>query len=228
MRYFARVDLTTKVFCKETATPETLLFDLRMVEETTLKLEGDKESYLAYVVNLFKDILKPDAELSEQQRITVLSLHWLKLGIHATRLETKLINLWLAVEFAANGLPADKKFSKLDIEQIKRQMKEIRVDGTLLSDEKLRILEEKINQLNNAPLVERLRDFVSKNSISFDDSEFDLILQARRKRNDIVHGKGKVDIERYELEKLQSLIERIIVAKSELAGLHQNQGKDMA
>jgi hypothetical protein len=131
------------------------------------------------------------------------------------------------VEFAVSGIPAEKKFNQLDIEQIKSNIKD-EVNRTPLSDEQYEILEDKIDQLNNAPLMARLRDFVSKNSIPFDDSEFKLIQLARKKRNDIEHGKGNVEIKRYELEKLQSLTERIILAKIKLARLYKNEGEDTA
>jgi hypothetical protein len=225
VRYFARVDLTTKIFCKETAAPDAVLFDHRTVEETTLRLESDEESYLTPVVELFEDIIRSDAELSKEQRITALGLHWLKLGIHATDPETKLLNLWQAVEFAANGISVDRKFNQTEIGQIKSEIQNITINGIALSEEKRAILADKINQINNAPIMVRLRDFLSKNSIPFDDSEFEIIQNARRKRNAIVHGKGGVVIERYELEKLQSLIERILLAKMEIEGLHRNQVK---
>jgi hypothetical protein len=122
--------------------------------------------------------------------------------------------LWHALEFAAHGLSSDKEFTENDIEQIKSKMQEIKVNGIPLSSKKLEILVDKIGQLNDAPLMVRLREFVSKKSIPFDDSEFKTIQQARKKRNDIEHGKDNVEIERYELEKLRSLIERIIIARN--------------
>ncbi len=215
-RYYARVDVSSKVFCKEVRTPETLLFDLRMLEETTLHLERDNDSYFTAIFELFTDIMKSDTELSEEQRITLLSLHWLKLGVYATEPVSKLVNLWHAVEFAAHGLSAEREFSENEIEQIKSKIQEIKVNGMGLSDKQRRILIDKIGQLNDTPLLVRLREFISKNSIPFDDSEFKIIQQARKKRNDIGHGKGNVEIERYELEKLKSLIERIIIARSKL------------
>lgn len=217
VRYFARVDLTTKIFCKETAAADAVVSDLRTVEETILRLDGDKESYLAPVIKLFEDIIRADAELSEEQRIIALGLHWLKLGVYATDPETKLLNLWNAVEFAANWISADRRFTRADIEQIESGLREIKINGIPLSEEKHEILVNKINQINNAPLMVRLHDFISRNHIPFDDSEFEVIQNARRKRNEIEHGKSGVKIERYELEKLQSLIERIILAKIELA-----------
>lgn len=213
-KYLSRVSLPEKAFCKEENAPDTCFFDMRTIKETELKLEKDSSEYVIPVLNLLNDIAtKQDSELTKNQRLIARSLRWLRLAIHSVDPITKLLDLWLSLEFAARGT-GSRRFTDEEIKSIKEQTKQIKLSGRDLSEEQVYAIEGKLDMLNDAPLIEKVKQFVKQNDIAFSDVEFETIRKARKKRNDIEHGKGNVEVDREELEKLQSLIERIILARA--------------
>jgi hypothetical protein len=59
----------------------------------------------------------------------------------------------------------------------------------------------------------RIRKFITEKEITFSDSEMLLVKKSRDKRNDVIHGRRNVDVSTEELDKLRSLIERLILAR---------------
>ena len=212
--YFSRVSLPTKIFCKEKESSESCLFDMRLLAETILKPE-DPKKYLEPILNAFGNIInKADTDLTNSERLIVRSLYWLRSGIHSINPIDKLLSLSLSLEFATSEIRPAKIFSKQEIRRISKYLIKLGEGDTPLSSKQLEILTKKIDDLNNAPLLSRVEKFIKDNEIPFTKTEFELIRQVRRKRNDIEHGKKNIEVEREELEKLQSLIEKIIFIRA--------------
>jgi hypothetical protein len=213
-KYFSRATLTSKVFCRARYTREVCLYDMQSSMGTTLSLEYDVEKFLAPAWNLFKEVIsKQDSELTETQRLAVRALYWLRLALHSNDSVTRLLNLWLSLEFASSGIKAGAKFSAEEIDAITKQIQAIRSSDKDLSGEQKKILSDKLSKLNDAPLMERMNKFIVDNGIPFTEREFGLLKSSRTKRNEIIHGRGNVQVEQQELDKLQSLIERIVLAR---------------
>lgn len=213
VRYYSRVTLTNKVFCKEKESDSACLFDRSVVATTTLRLDQEAQEYLTPVAQFKELLLKSEEDLSDEERLAAHSLHWLRNALYTLDPIGKLINLSLALEFAASGIGAEKLFTKNELSEIKNQIANIKVDGKSLSQRQLKAIQTRVEDLNDAPLLARIRKFVDDHHIPFSESEFKIIQNIRRKRNDIQHGRKNVQVERQELDKLQSLIERIIIER---------------
>jgi hypothetical protein len=67
--------------------------------------------------------------------------------------------------------------------------------------------------LNDSSLFEKLEYYCKENNISIHEEEWKLIHSARTKRNEIIHGKKDIIVKQNELEKIQTLIEKILLQR---------------
>jgi hypothetical protein len=158
----------------------------------------------------------------EQQNTIILSIQWLALSIYSDDPIVKLINSWNSLEFAVSGLSSNEKFSKNEIQILKEELPKffdyLRENEVLnLSIPKIKIFMSKLNYLNDPPIMEKIRTFLSDHKIPFDENEMNLIAESRKKRNNIQHGRKHQIINENELEKLRSLIEKILLVRASLS-----------
>lgn len=130
------------------------------------------------------------------------------MGIFSEDLTEKLIFLYNALEFTISGISPPKKFSKDELTQIKSKINEI----TFTTEQKTR-LESKITELNNLPLFGIIKQYCIEKQIPISDKEWEVIHNTRTKRNDIIHGKKDIKVDIDEVEKLQTLIERLLLSR---------------
>jgi len=152
---------------------------------------------------------EPDS-LSDIERALLDGCHWLRLGMFASDRTERIIFLNSALEFVTAEISAKKVFEKEKIKEIKNTFSTVSLENT-----QKEILENSIDSLNNAPLFERIKQFCESENIVITNEEWDLIHSARKKRNEIIHGKKDVQVTTDELEKLQSLIEKILTNRLE-------------
>lgn len=214
VKHLSRLTLLPKVFCKEQKASDACFYDLRIIRETEMEFNGTPENYFKPISKLL-DVLahKRDSELTKDQRLIARSIRWLRLSIHTVDPTTKLLDLWVSLEFATQGL-SSRRFTEEQIIALKEHIQRMDFGAIRLSENQIDAIKGKFDMLNDAPLLEKISHFIRDNNIPFTNSEFELVKQARKKRNDIEHGKGNVEIEKEELENLQSLIERIILTRA--------------
>ena len=67
--------------------------------------------------------------------------------------------------------------------------------------------------LNDTPLMSRIKNILNSLSIEITDEEYNLLKSARNKRRDIIHGLKDEEVSEKELNKLRTIIEKILLAK---------------
>lgn len=140
------------------------------------------------------------------------------LSIYSDDPIVKLLNSWNSLEFAISGLKCKNKFSKNEIKildyELSKFFEKLSQDEILnLSIGQIEIFMSKLDYLNDPPLMEKIRSFLKDHKISFDENEMNLISESRKKRNDIQHGRKHQIVNDVELEKLRSLIEKILLVR---------------
>ena len=211
-RYFSRIKTYPKIFCKQIGNNSHLLCNLKTITANKLVFDYGSKEFFNPVNELFENILSKDTTLlDETERSILSSSHWLRLGIFSDDLIERLIYLYNSLEFAVSGISTPKIFSSSEIESIKQKIQEIS-----FSEERYTKIKNKINDLNNLSLFEKLEWYSQENNISIHDAEWTLIQLTRRKRNGVIHGKKDIIVNKIELEKLQTLIEKILLCRLEI------------
>ena len=146
-------------------------------------------------------------ELTKKESGIIYALHWLSLAINTTNRLDKLFYLWNALEFIVSESKPENKFKDRDKKAIKNKIKEID-----LTAEQIKIITEKIDRLNEPPLMAKLRNEIYRNKIDFDPNELKVLNKMRRLRNAVIHGDAINDINIEEIEKFISIIERLLVS----------------
>ncbi len=92
--------------------------------------------------------------------------------------------LWEAAEFLVAGVRTPKRFPKADLQRVKGAL------PTDLSTELRAQAEKAIGNLNQVPLLDRLRYLVERDGLPCSDAELDLLGKLRDVRNDAAHGRS--------------------------------------
>lgn len=94
--------------------------------------------------------------------------------------------LWEAIEFYASGMGVERLFTKAECKAIRTA-----ISGALpeLSGKRKERMEYAVAQLNNAPLLARLKKLLDDEGVPIADGEIELLLKLRELRNDVVHGR---------------------------------------
>lgn len=92
--------------------------------------------------------------------------------------------LWEAIEFLVAGFRAPQLFKRQDLEAIKSAI-------PAGIPERLRERADRlISDLNQPPLMARLRALIEQEALPCSEAEIDLLLKLRRIRNDAAHGRA--------------------------------------
>jgi len=209
IKHFSRVKIPTKVYCREKGSEHTCFFDLSAVVESTLCLEHDPEEFFLPTKKLFEPVfMKKESDLNLEEKSVLFSLRWLRRAIQLGDNKDKLLDLWNALEFTIGGVQPTKRFSDDEIKKISEF-----VDQLGLKEKQAEILTKKVGELNDAPLRERIKMFLEESKVSLTQSEWSTIGKTRTKRNNIIHGLKDEPVLDEEVEKLRSLIEKMLLAK---------------
>jgi len=208
-RNMSRIKTPSKIFCKEKDSPNYLIYDLNSIIDNPIVLEHQAD----YFFNITKELIEPIFskkwnELSDLERNLINSMHWLRMGRFSQSKTERLMFLYNSLEFAISDLPSKRLFSKEEIKSFRKK-----IIKEQYSEKKKTKLEFALSQLNKSSLNETLTDFCEQFYIAFTENEWKVIKNCRTKRNDIIHGKSDIKVETFETDKLQSLIERILLKR---------------
>jgi hypothetical protein len=96
---------------------------------------------------------------------------------------TAITAIWESIEHYVGGKEANQLFNKRELKALRKAI------PAEFSGRKRARIEDLIGQLNAAPLLARLRARLAEDSVPITDSEIDLLVQLRKVRNDVVHGR---------------------------------------
>jgi len=214
--FYSRLDPMMKVFSKELCSNHSMFYNLKPQDRTVWKSEEISDDYFTPLKDFETNLSHPNQ--SDKQNPIFLSIQSLADSIQTDDPISKLIIVWNALEFAMSGLPCPAEFSRNEIRTIKNQitmlLKKLNDDGVMnLTEKKIEIVNSKLDHLNEAPIMESIKRYLIENQIPFDDNEMSIIKETREKRNDIQHGGENVIVKEEELEKLRSLVERILLKR---------------
>lgn len=206
------IRLSPIVFCKEHNTDRAIILDVASNKEEGFDL------YSKYLDTKFLDSIRPLAaiigkdlkSLSRVERTLLGCLQWLRISFEFTDLSIKIMALTNSLEFVIKETKIKHKFAAIELFLIK-EIVDNGVRKLKLSEEQVRIISDKLNGLNDAPLLARIEEFLMQNHISFDTYEMDIIRKLRRNRNKLQHGVSDFIINKKEVHKLRTLIERILI-----------------
>jgi len=116
--------------------------------------------------------------------------------------------LWEAVEFYVSGVEVGRMFSKAECRKIRKAVMDALPSATAEQHERL---DHAIGQLNNAPLLIKLKAALDREGVPIADSELDLLWKLRQLRNDVVHGRNSTLPEPEDVEYAVSIIARMLL-----------------
>jgi len=119
-----------------------------------------------------------------------------------------LLDLWTAIEFIVSGYSVDKLFSSDE----KIKLKDI-IENTEFNKNQKNAIKSKIDMLNDPPIMVKMSGICANLGIELNETDKQLLETARKKRNEIIHGKKDPNISESEINKLKSIIEKIILEK---------------
>jgi len=209
----AQVRIPTWAYCRECDTEIYAITNLNFLKENVLDLDKGQLNYFDTIDQIFSKLLCKNDKTQHEKRL-LMALHWLRRSIQDGDNKDKMLDLWTAMEFVMTGTKSSQLFSDGQMDSI-TQLIDSNRDSLSLTDIQYDALIKKINALNDAPLMARIYALKEQLSIKLSDDEMELIDAARNKRNKINHGKD-IDIYDRELNKLRSIIERLLIGKISL------------
>jgi hypothetical protein len=105
----------------------------------------------------------------------------------------------------------DKIFSGDEISELLRVIDGL--DDTKYNIVKKDAIKSKISMLNDAPLMGKFTQLRTQLGVHFSEWELNILKIARRKRTDLIHGKSDIEIKEDELNKLRTILEKMLVVK---------------
>jgi hypothetical protein len=201
------VKIPRVVYCREKDTLAHTFFNLDANSERVLSLELEPMKYFEEITKLFEDLLIKE-NLTQKEKNIFQSLHWLRRAMQEGKNKDKLIDLWTSLEFLVSGTKVKKEFSKDD-----KKIIEDFVNESGFSEVQKRAILSKINMLNDSPLMIKFNSLTELLNIQFSEEELEVLKSTRRKRNELIHGLKDIEVENSELNKLRTIIEKIIINK---------------
>lgn len=208
-RHMSKIRTPQKIFCKELNDASFVFFDMHSILETILVFDHEARSFFDAVKELIEPLLaKSEDQLSTTERALLSSIHWLRLGIFSQNLIERLMFLYNSLEFAIADLSGEKPFSKDELKQLRQN-----ITSLSLNAKQQKKVDWAFGDLNKSSLNEIITQFCNNEGISMTSEEWNIVKKCREKRNDVIHGKKDVIINSDETDKLQTLIERILLKR---------------
>lgn len=206
-KYLSRVKSSTLVYCREIETQAHTFFNLESIIDNVLSFDIDSQEYFTPVNQLFDTFLKNNDITDEEGRILQV-LHWLRKSIQEGNREDKFLDLWVAFEFLTSGTSMPKLFQPDEVSKLKKL-----IEKSDLSKEQLSDLQFRLNQLNEPPQMAIFNYLIKTLDVKFTNAEFKILSDARKKRTEIIHGRKNPDIKEEELNKMRTILEKVLIKK---------------
>ena len=207
-RLYAQVKIPSWVYCREKYTDSYLIMNLEFIKENILALENKPQEYFDIINKLFSKLLDKEILTIDEKNILQV-LHWLRRAIQSSDNKDKLLDLWTAMEFLVSGIKVNHLFNNKDILEFKKLIE----TNELFTVDQKNAIYGKIEGINDAPLMAKIDNLEKELGINFSLEEKILLRSTRRKRNDIIHGKKDAEIFESEVDKLKSVIEKLLLEK---------------
>lgn len=206
-KHLSKVKGSTLVYCREVETQAHTFFNIESIVENVLSFEVDPRGYFTEVNQLFDGILKKDSLTDDESKVLQV-LHWLRKSIQEGNKKDKFLDLWVAFEFLTSGTSMPKLFKRNEVSSLIKL-----VEGLGLSKEQKRTIKFRINQLNEPPQMAIFNHLVETLGVDFTDAELKILSTARKKRTEIIHGKKDPEIKTEELNKIRTILEKVLLKK---------------
>lgn len=119
--------------------------------------------------------------------------------------------LWDSVEFYAGTVQVPELFTKPQCRALRRHLSPKALGDLALSETQAKRLADKIGQLNDPPLLAKLRHRLDIHDVPFTDDEFKALWRLRQHRNDFTHGRERGTPQENDLHLAKALVNRILV-----------------
>lgn len=106
------------------------------------------------------------------------------------------------------SIAVSRAFSRLDLKTIREAVR-----PTWEGDTRWPILQDKLSQLNSVPLLQMIREFCTEHLVPMSDSDYEIIRQTRKIRNDVVHGRRHLLPEREDIRRLRFVVTKILLRR---------------
>lgn len=207
-KLYAHVKIPTWVYCREKYTDSYLIMNLEFLKEKILALENKPQEYFNIINEIFSNLLyKEVLTLDEKNLLQVL--RWLRKAIQCSDNKDKLLDLWTAMDFLISGTKINKLFKNEELKSLKEL---INTNESFTIDQKNAIF-GKLDSLNDAPIMAKIDNLRRELKINFSPEENEILKTTRRKRNFIIHGKKDSEVLESEIDKLRSVIEKLLLGK---------------
>lgn len=204
--FLSRVKITPWIYLRDTHAKSHVIFNQEFVKENDLLLGCRPSDHFKIINSLFERILIKE-DLNKNEKNVLQVLHWLRRAIQGGDNTDKLLDLWTAMEFLISGTKSTRLFCKPQLKEIRSTLESV----TDLTPKQQKVLFGKIDELNKVPLMVKIAELEEELGISFAEEEKDILRNTRKKRNDIIHGRECEDVHERELNKLRSIIERLLI-----------------
>ncbi len=206
--FASRVKISTWAYCKEKENYGFTIFNTQHASENRLSLDSYPQNHFLEINKITDNLLKKENLAGEETSI-LNALHWLRRAIQIGDNKDKLLDLWTSMEFLTSYTRLPKIFKQEDINAVKDLINQ---QEKLKPEQKDAII-GKFNMLNDAPLMGKVEYMLSGFGIVLSEEEKQSLRQSRKKRNELIHGHNNLEIKDTELNKLRSIIERLIIGK---------------
>lgn len=206
-KYLSRVKITKLIYCREMDSKSYTFFNMESIRENILSMNVDSQKFFSEVILLFGDLITK-GELSREENNILQVLHWLRRSLQEGTDKDKFLGLWIAFEFLIAGEEHEKLFSDDEKTKLKALIEE--TDITIVKKE---VIKSKINMLNDMPLLEKFKQQRERLNIDFSSDELDILSKMRVKRTDIIHGKRDILVNDEELNKMRTILEKLLIGK---------------
>lgn len=124
------------------------------------------------------------------------SLKWLIRSWRAENVEDKIIYTNISLEFLVDNVKTEPYLPKDVVKEFKNDLKSILNSKVIYSEDiKMKIKEKSLGALSNPPLKVKVQKLISDLEVPISEKEFNKLWVVRSYRNDLVHGRGNLNIE---------------------------------
>jgi hypothetical protein len=187
-----------------------------------LRAPNDLSDYPTLNLDEIQDLalFELPTSLSAQVREAVMT--WRR-GAEAADPITTVMAMWEAIEFYASGVTTTPLFTDDEKARLKDLCRQAVQEFGKAQQARVMDL---LNQVNQAPLLARLKTALAEDHVPYTEAEFKLLHGVRKVRNDFGHGKSPSLPPAGDLRLVVSLVNRILVHRmSRLSSQPRGQGQ---
>ena len=144
------------------------------------------------------------------------AIYWLNKGIEEINIDLNKCVLYLniALEYCANGEKGESFF--IQNEEAKDIFKDVSdyIEEKYCNNKIATEIKNKLNwTLSSASLKNRFESMLKKLNINYTKEQFDTYNKIRDARNDIIHGRKKADIQKYDIINCYMFLSKVMFCK---------------